>query len=208
MPEPTQVSAPSPVSSVEDTPNPNSRETGEVRYPLEPLLAAMGCTLSAAAPILGLGGPEYRKYRDLGMNRDTAERKANKAGFHVYEVWPEMVEHDLASADEAERERRRRYNRNWYRNADPEVKARVLASARRYKASAARALSLYNRRYREQNRERMAARQREHYLANRERILARQREYDRRKAAERRLMAQLEAEQIPHVDRPHREEAA
>lgn len=65
-----------------------------MRYPLEPLLAMMRCTLSQAQKELGIGGPEYRKYRAEGMTREVAERKADKAGFHVYEVWPEMVTED------------------------------------------------------------------------------------------------------------------
>lgn len=65
------------------------------RYQLEPLLALMGCTLSQAQQTLGIGGPEYRKYRDEGMGREVAERKALKAGFHPYECWPQMVEDDI-----------------------------------------------------------------------------------------------------------------
>jgi hypothetical protein len=155
-------------------------------YPVQPLLQMMGCTLSEAQKTLGIGGDQYRRFQEEGLRREVAERKALKAGFHPYEVWPELADDDY---DTTYRAKERRYQRNWYRNASPEVKARLLESARRYKRSSARAISLYNRRYREQNKERIAARQREHYLANRERILARQREYDRRKREERRQEA-------------------
>ena len=43
------------------------------RYPIEPLLEAMGVTLGQASRLLGIGGPEYRRYLALGMTRDTAE---------------------------------------------------------------------------------------------------------------------------------------
>lgn len=168
--------------------------TAAHRYPLDDLIRAMRVSLSQATQQLGVGGPEYRKYRTHGMTRDVAERKALKVGFHPYEVWPEMVEQDY----ESHLARKRRYQRAWYANASPEVKERALAAARRYKQESRKALSLYSRRYYEQNRDRIAARQREHYLANRERILARQREYDRanreRLAAKRRARLQQRKE--------------
>lgn len=156
------------------------------RYPLQPLLEAMRCTLSQAAPQLNLNGTYYRRYRDEGMARDTAERLALKAGFHPYEIveW-DMARHDLEDAHEADRVKQRRYQRNWYRNASPDVKAKVLEAARRYKRENSRAIRLYNKQYRERNRDRIAARQREHYQQNRDRILARQRDYDARRRAER-----------------------
>lgn len=150
------------------------------RYPLEPLLRMMGCSLSKAQHELGLGGPEYKRYREEGMSREVAERKALKAGFHPYEVWSGMADDDLAS----DRARRALHQRRWYRNATPEVKARVLASARRYKRSTARAQSLYHRRYRQANAERIALRQARWYRENRVQVLARQREYDRTHSAE------------------------
>lgn len=69
------------------------------RYPLQPLLDMAGLNASHSVKALGLGGPEYRKYRSEGMAREVAERKALRVGLHPYEVWPDMVEHDLPSLE-------------------------------------------------------------------------------------------------------------
>lgn len=173
------------------------------KYPIEPLLVAMGMTLAQASPILDIGGPEYRRYRDQGMTRETAERKANKAGRHVYEVWAEMVEHDVEdteAADEARRERRRVRDRKRYAK-DPAFRERKRASARKHYAESKRAITLKKRLYRQahpsqaairaaawrrENQGTAPERRRARYLANRERELARQRDYDRAKAASKR----------------------
>lgn len=122
------------------------------RYPLEPLLQAMGMTLSQAAGPLNLNGRYYKKYREEGVTRETAERMAHKAGFHPYEIveW-DMARHDIeqdemeCSADDctatflpkpnqrfcsyrcARRMRQRRY-----RAAHPEQQEKDRVRARRY----------------------------------------------------------------------------
>lgn len=152
--------------------------TAVIRYPLAPLLAAMGCTLSQAQNTLGLGGPEYRKYRDEGMARDVAERKANRAGYHVYEIWPEAVEHDLAEAEEADDERRLRKNaqqREYYRRH----RERALAAQRERDRQDADVKRRAAAAWRRRNKERQAAYKRAYYEANAERIREQQREYER-----------------------------
>lgn len=177
---------------------PSPRYHRERRYPLEPLLTAMGCTLSAAQPKLGIGGPEYRKYSEEGMSREVAERKANRAGLPVYFVWPEMVEHDLAHADavrrarlneiasryrdnhperrESERERSRAY----YAECADYVRAR---ERRRYRENAER-IKAQKKAYREANAERISAQKKAYYLANAERIKAAERERKAKRRAE------------------------
>ena len=129
------------------------------RYPMEPLLEATGWTLSQAAQQLGIGGPEYRRYADEGMSREVAERKALKAGFHPYEVWPNMADDDaddvtvkcaaedcpvmfIPPATGPGQKRRLYHDRNcqtrWnaklrYQTV-PEVRERRKAAAQRYKA--------------------------------------------------------------------------
>lgn len=132
-----------------------------IRYPIEPLLEAMGVSWSQAAQQLGIGGPEYRRYRDEGMTRDTAERKALKAGFHPYEVWPDMADHDAeavtveCAADDCpvrfippptgpgqkrrlyhDRNCQTRWNAKVRYQTVPEVRERRKEAARRYKAEA------------------------------------------------------------------------
>jgi endogenous inhibitor of DNA gyrase (YacG/DUF329 family) len=126
------------------------------RYPLDALLSAMGMTLSAAQPILGLNGPDWRRYSDEGMTREVADRKAVKAGLHPYEVWPEMADHDLEDVSRpcadcgksfiVNRDwqrfcstecRQRLHKRNWARNkyrTDPEYRRRRIEQAARYEA--------------------------------------------------------------------------
>lgn len=118
-------------------------------YPIEPLLEATGMTMSQLAQALGIGGPEYRRYRQDGMSRDVAERKALKAGFHPYEVWPEMVEDDLPMCDAEDCDQRyvprpnqrfcstrcaRRVKQRRYRASHPEQQEKDRERARRYHA--------------------------------------------------------------------------
>lgn len=128
-------------------------------YSIEPLLEAANLSMSQAAQVLGIGGPEYRRYRDDGMSREVAERKALKAGFHPYELWPDMADHDAddvtveCAAGDCEirfippptgpgQKRRRFHDRNcqtrWnakhrYQSV-PEVRERRKRQAREYKA--------------------------------------------------------------------------
>lgn len=177
-------------------------------YALQPLLDAVGKTLSAAQHELGIGGPEYRRYRDRGMTRETAERKALRVGLHPYEVWPEMPEHDLADASKTCEAPgcentwvpnplgggRRRFcsNRCWQvvrrqretpeRREERLAKRRAYYEANRQKVLDDRARAYAHPTIAEQKRQY----RRDYYRRNRERELERQRRYDQAKAADRR----------------------
>lgn len=66
------------------------------RYPLEPLAKAMRCSVHEIAETLGISGTYLRKVRDNGLSARTADHAAVAAGFHPYEIWPEMHAHALA----------------------------------------------------------------------------------------------------------------
>lgn len=174
------------------------------RYPLEPLLAALGKTLSGAQHELGIGGPEYRRYRDEGMSRDVAERKAMKAGLHPYEVWHDMADHDAddltreCEADGCDRSfmphprggGRRRFCSNacWERDrrareTPEEREARLAARRDYYRRNRERILAEVSvDRLHPSIAERKRRYRRAYYQANRERELERQRRYDRERA--------------------------
>lgn len=69
------------------------------RYPLAPLIAAMGLSWNQACEKLKLAGTTRKKYRDDGMTELVADRMAGKAGLVAYEVWPEMLDHAIAEVE-------------------------------------------------------------------------------------------------------------
>ena len=154
----------------------------DVRYPIEPLAAAMGESPASLGRLLGLSGSSWKDARDNGLSEKRADRYAVRAGFHPYEIWPEMAERHIteAAAEEARREAARQERRR--------AAARRYASKRRkdpeYRAAAAE----YLRDYRSSDRAKAAAAayRRAYYRENRDRELARQREYDRTVRAARR----------------------
>lgn len=107
--------------------------TARHRYPWAPLAAAMGLSEHQAAARLGVSGTTQQTYRRIGVLEETAERLADKAGLHPFEVWPELLEHRLADAEarrralDAARQRR-------YRDRHPEARARAREYRRRYYA--------------------------------------------------------------------------
>lgn len=155
------------------------------RYPLQPLAQLAGMSNRQALLALKVSGTTYQKYRDQGMLRDAADRAAVRLGFHPYEVWPEMVDHDSADAERAEEERRAKrkaYRRAYY------LANKEKAIARQREADA-------------RDRETKIKYARWYYRTHREEVLAKQRERDQAKAARLRLLAQMEREQIPLCDR-------
>lgn len=62
------------------------------RYPLEPLFAKIGGSFDHTRRQLGLSGGQANAYRAKGCIEETAERLAIRAGFHPFEIWPEMVD--------------------------------------------------------------------------------------------------------------------
>jgi hypothetical protein len=148
------------------------------RYPFAPLAAAMQLSEAHACRVLNLSGSTAVEYRRRGLTRRVADRLAVAAGLHPYEVWPEMVDDDIAdtqAAEAARLERKRASARRFaakmraQRRADPAAHATYLAEQAAYRARARRAINASRRAY---------------YRNNRERELARQREYDRRRRQE------------------------
>jgi hypothetical protein len=68
------------------------------RYPVEPLLALSGLSLSA---LLGrrTNGTEYRRIRDEGLTELWADRCAVAAGFVPWQVWPEWLDDSIARCE-------------------------------------------------------------------------------------------------------------
>lgn len=89
------------------------------RYPIQPLARAMGCSTHTMGARLGISGTTYKTYRDHGVAHVTADNLAIRAGYHPYEIWPEMHGHDLADTtglpdhDETADDRRRRQQREY-----------------------------------------------------------------------------------------------
>jgi hypothetical protein len=78
--------------------------------------------INAVADVLGVDQAQVHRWRRNGLMDHVADRCAVKAGFHPYEVWPEMQQHRAhecavveADLDEYERivaRRRRQLERN------------------------------------------------------------------------------------------------
>lgn len=174
------------------------------RYPLAPLAVVMGESVGNLAKLLGIGGPEYQRYKTDGMLRETAERKALKAGFHPYEVWPEMADHDLydsqkeCAAEDCDvrfvpafrQSTRQRFcstackardwqRRNYERNAE-----KKRAAVREYDQANRDLKRRAIKNYRRLNRDRINRTRRAYYERNREAILQKRRDdYWSRKSA-------------------------
>lgn len=74
-----------------------SRRPGpRARFPFDRLVAAMGVSPNRACVELGISGTTAQEYRALGVTECVADRLAVRAGFHPYEIWPELVDHTLA----------------------------------------------------------------------------------------------------------------
>ena len=69
------------------------------RYPLGPLIAAMGVSFNQACEQLRLAGRTRKQYRDEGMSEIVADRMAGKAGLVAYEIWPEMLDRAIAELE-------------------------------------------------------------------------------------------------------------
>lgn len=151
-------------------------------YSLEPLAYAMREPLGRLCVVLGISGQAWKRYRTEGVSDRVAENLATKAGFHPYEIWPEMAERravEAAEAEERRREQRRASQRRYAakRRQDPEYRAKQAE---------------YLRDYRAQYRAGLNAAARRHYKENRERRLAWQGEYHERVRQPRREAAKAQ----------------
>ena len=147
------------------------------RYPYGPVEAFLGSSDGDAASELGVNRRTVQRWKAEGLSRDQLDRICDRLRVHPYEVLPELRDHDLADAEQAERERRERvreidrrsWRKRWAAMTEEQREAKR-EYARRYRQEARAATSVSRRRY---------------YQQNRERELARQRDYDARKRAER-----------------------
>lgn len=71
---------------------------GTRRYHPNALAAALGMSVNAACVAGGVSGSTQKDARCHGFTRNFADRLAVKAGYHPYEVWPEMADHDHEDA--------------------------------------------------------------------------------------------------------------
>lgn len=74
----------------------------ERRYSLVDLVEAMRLEVGASVTrALNISGQQLERYALHGMERNTAERLAERAGFIPYEVWPDLLL-DLIAEQERE----------------------------------------------------------------------------------------------------------
>lgn len=52
-----------------------------------------------AVEALNLSGSTYQQYRDRGVTAYVAHSLADKAGVHPYEVWPDLLDAEIASLE-------------------------------------------------------------------------------------------------------------
>lgn len=91
----------------------------ELVYPLEPLAQAMGMRVdNKMLLLLRVSGSDYQRYRDVGMSRYVADRLAVRAGFHPYEIWPEMIVEDFDAGDVRDAEIAEWYERKLQKNRE------------------------------------------------------------------------------------------
>lgn len=69
------------------------------RYPLAPLADLMHLSENQALEKLKVGGSTGGTYRREGLSAAAAERLAERAGFHPFEVWPELRDDVLAGVE-------------------------------------------------------------------------------------------------------------
>lgn len=68
------------------------------RYPIGDLFAMMRSSDDDCRRQLALSGSSYGLAVQWGLTFDQAERYAERAGFHPYEVWPQMRDDAIADA--------------------------------------------------------------------------------------------------------------
>lgn len=68
------------------------------RYPFDALARKMGVSPNQAGKQLGLSGSTLQDMQRRGLSDDQCERWALRAGFHPFEVWPELIDDRIADA--------------------------------------------------------------------------------------------------------------
>lgn len=154
------------------------------RFPFADLARAMGVTEHAACVALSVSGSTEQDYRRRGLTARVAERLAERARLHPYEVWPELLDEVLAGMErQCEAQgctnafidspgrggpRRRwcsrrcaaRENARKRYHEDAELRARRIASASRYYEDCGEYARARQREWERKNRDRINARRR------------------------------------------------
>lgn len=157
-----------------------------IRYPLEPLAAAVDLTVPALLRECGVSGTTAKDYRADGVTERVADRLACRMGLHPAIVWPDWMIQSAALASTScaacpavfvpDRRTQRYCSATCRRRAG---RRRKLATERGREAN-----RLRRRAYYEENADYEKARQRRYYEANADSERARQRRrYRERKQA-------------------------
>lgn len=94
---------------------------GLPRYSLAPLVALSGLSGKRFIVAFRVSGTDYSK----GVSRHRADRLAVRAGFHPYEIWPEMIVEDFDAADVRDAELAEMYERKLQKNRARARRTRV-----------------------------------------------------------------------------------
>ena len=144
-----------------------------IRYPLAPFFALTGWTMSDVAEVAPCSGQEWRKRRDEGVTERIADRIAVAAGLAAVNVWPELLDDQIAACSKVCDECGEGFV--------PSHKARKDA---RFCSRNCNKRFHYRKRYREALAEQERDRARRYYDENRSYVLAqKRREYRLRKGA-------------------------
>lgn len=158
------------------------------RYPLAPLLDALGCDETTVKARLGLDHRQVARYVAQGLTERRADELASKGGAHPAAIWFDfgMAEESVPCAECSElfvptrkghrycstRCGDRAYNREWKRRryqSDAAHREAKKASNAAYKATAGRVIRMKDRAYHAAQRDRRNAARRERYWRNAER---------------------------------------
>lgn len=159
------------------------------KYPFGPLAAALCMTEAQACRELGIAGATQQEYRRVGMSERVADRMAVKAGKIAYEVWPDMLDDNIAAAQVPCRDCSTPFipTRPWNVFCSPACQRRAAGREhqRRRRADPAvrEADRAYKRAYYAENTEYLNRQNRAYHWEHRERLLEAQREYKRRRKA-------------------------
>lgn len=74
---------------------------GDPRYSILPLIELLACSDSQVTRRLRMSGASLNRYRAEGVSEQQAEALALRAGFHPFNVWPELT---AARCESMERE--------------------------------------------------------------------------------------------------------
>jgi hypothetical protein len=101
------------------------------RVDARPLLAVAGGSAADIAARLGVTQRTVERWKAEGLSERQADNVAVALGLHPFEIWPELLEAELARQEELERERRRQRQER-QREYQAAYRERNRESARRY----------------------------------------------------------------------------